>query len=415
MKNLQMIHRQQKRKGGGTVSEDESVEGGRWKGASLIGHSFGLVDGCGYTGCLEAFQERYEAGIRTFEVDFSTTSDGKVVLRHDWGQELQEGIDAEHIPTVDEFKAAKIYGKYTPLAFTDLLQLMNEYPDIWIVTDSKAAEKEEVRVEFEEMVKEAEETGMMDLLDRFIIQIYNEDMYDVVKEVYPFPQYIFTLYLRWYGDVEDFEGICRWCVLHDVESITMWNYRYNEKIRSIADRYGMDIFVHTENNALDGVNYIRSGVDGLYTDVITQKMLDSYSDIAKVIYFGGVNCNAADYVLEGISESEAEAAWTEGNRLYFCIPVEDGCSSLRVEIPIESVCGSSQRYEVISKNRVLLGGALAESGSIVFNVSAENGFCKFEIRLPDAVSPYELGESEDKRQLAFLLKQAVIYKLDSGT
>ena len=392
--------------------KEEVAAVGKWDGARLIGHSFGLVDGCGYTGCLEAFQERYEAGIRTFEVDFSTTSDGKIVLRHDWGQELQEGIDLEHIPSVEEFKKVAIYGKYTPLTFTDLLQLMKDYPDIWIITDSKAVEREEVQVEFEEIVREANEMGMAEILDRFIVQIYNEDMYDTVNEIYAFPQYIFTLYMRWYGDVEDFEQICRWCVRHDVPNITMWNFRYNEQIRAIADRYGMDIFVHTENDSLAGANYLKSGVDGLYTDAITEEMIDSYSDIVKVIYFGGGNYNASDYVLEGISASGEDFSWTEGNRLCFYIPIEDDCSNLRVEIPIEGVYNNSQSYEIYQNGKKILSDTISESGSIVFNISAEKGFCKFEMRLPNAVSPYELTESEDRRQLAFLLRQAVIYRQD---
>lgn len=92
----------------------------------LIGHSFGSIDGNTYTGSLEAFQKKYEEGIRIFEVDFATAADGNIVLRHDWDADLQEGISSENIPTSEEFKKILIKGKYTPLTFIDLLQLMEE-------------------------------------------------------------------------------------------------------------------------------------------------------------------------------------------------------------------------------------------------------------------------------------------------
>lgn len=397
------------------VEQDDrntTVGSGSWEGTSLIGHSFGNVEGHSYTGCLEAFQERYELGIRTFEVDFSTASDGKLVLCHDWEMEFLEGIDMEHIPTSEEFRKAKIYGKYTPLTFTDLLHLMADYPDIWIVTDSKATEQEEVRVEFEEMRKEAEAEGMTDLLNRFIVQIYYEAMYDTVNAVYPFPNYIFTLYMRWDTDLEDFENICRWCVTHDIKNITMWNYLYNEKIRSAADRYGLDIFVHTENNAMAGANYLKSGVKGLYTDEIIEESLKEYSDMVKTIYFGGVNYNASDYVLEGLSDAEGDFTWTNGRRLYFCIPTEEALDSLRAEISVEDIYNDSQRYEVFQNGTMISNGTVTEGGLISFTVSAENCFCKFEVRLPDAVSPYETDGTEDERLLALLLKQATFYNPD---
>lgn len=175
----------------------------------LIGHSFGSIDGYTYTGCLEAFQKKYEQGLRIFEVDFAVAADGNIVLRHDWDVALQEGISSANIPTSGEFKEIPIHGKYTPLTFIDLLELMEEYPDIWIVTDSKEVGEEEVKAEFEEMVREAEEVELLEVLDRFIVQIYNETMYDIVKEVYPFSEYIFTLYMRWDGAQDEFENICK--------------------------------------------------------------------------------------------------------------------------------------------------------------------------------------------------------------
>lgn len=376
----------------------------------LIGHSFGSIDGNTYTGSLEAFQKKYEEGIRIFEVDFATAADGDIVLRHDWDADLQEGISSENIPTSEEFKKILINGKYTPLTFIDLLRLMEEFPDIWIVTDSKAIEEDEVRTEFEEMVSEAQESEMLDVLDRFIIQIYNEKMYDTVKEVYPFSEYIFTLYMRWGGELDEFENICRWCVVHNVKNITMWNFLYNERIKMMAQKYNIDIYVHTENNPLAGKNYLMNGVRGLYTDDLTEDMLNEYSDLVKAIFFSEKNYNAKDYVYEGLSWIEGDFSWTNGNEVGFWIPIEEN-DNLRVEMIIGGIYGGAQRYNVVQDNIIVAEGELIAEGTISFTAVVRDGLCIFQIELPDAISPNEWDGGEDMRCLALQLKQVLLYRI----
>lgn len=245
-----------------------------WQGSSIVGHSFGRIDRYTYTGSKEAFEKNYEKGYRTFEVDLAMTSDGKMVLRHDWDQPIQEGISSENIPTQEEFLAVPIYQTYTPLSFYDLCLIMQKYPDIWIVTDSKYTGEEDVKKQFNSIVSTAKECNAEEVLDRLIIQIYNESMYEVLKEVHPFKSYIFTLYKRWDGNQEEFAKICRWCVEHDVDVITMWDHLWNEEIRTIAERYKRDVYVHTVNDAPAAVEFLKSGVRGIYTDGIRPEELE---------------------------------------------------------------------------------------------------------------------------------------------
>ena len=105
--------------------------------APLVAHAMGQIGDHTGTNSLEAFQNSYAAGYRLFECDLAMTSDGKVVLRHDWSAGLQEGVDPEHIPTAEEFQARPIYGQYTPLTFADLLGLLAVYPDVYFILDGK--------------------------------------------------------------------------------------------------------------------------------------------------------------------------------------------------------------------------------------------------------------------------------------
>lgn len=104
-----------------------------WTQDITIAHAFGGIDGVSYTNSLEAFRENYAKGHRTFEVDFSVTSDGRLVCLHDWGTAQKNGVTAGGAASEEEFLAAKFAGKYTTLSLASLLALMKEYPDIWIV------------------------------------------------------------------------------------------------------------------------------------------------------------------------------------------------------------------------------------------------------------------------------------------
>ncbi len=200
---------------------------------SLISHALGQINEDTYTNSKEAFLNSYNNGLRTFEVDLQLTSDQKVVLSYYWEKNFNNKI-----PTEEEFLNAKIKGKYTPLSFKDLLHIVNDYPDIWIITDSKYIDKENISTEFVEMKNTAIQENLLKVFDKFIIQIYNEEMLSIIKSIYPFENIIFTLYTRWNGDLQEFEEICKWKqgkrnkIYYDVEfSFQPRNLQYCKQIR----------------------------------------------------------------------------------------------------------------------------------------------------------------------------------------
>lgn len=246
----------------------------KWTDEKIIGNSFGAIDGNTYTGCLEAFEEKYNEGIRTFEVDFSRTSDGYIVLRHDWEIELQDFGMSGHVATLEEFKKVKIFDKYTPLTLDDLLLIMKKYEDVWIVTDSKNQEPMAAKKNFEDIVKTAKSLGCEECLDRIVVQFYNEDMYTAIRDVYDFKGYIFTLDMRWDSSYEQYRELVKWCASKDIHVITMWSeLATNIDIITYAKMYDIDIYVHTVNDVEEARNRLYCGVKGIYTDDITPEIL----------------------------------------------------------------------------------------------------------------------------------------------
>ena len=220
--------------------------------------------------CLEGFQAQYAAGVRVFEADLRLTSDMEVVLRHDWRAGWQEGVSETSIPTLEEFLETPVLGEYTPLSFQDLLLLMEEYPDVCIITDTKFTEAEVVTAQFTAMLSDAKELGLTYLFDRFVIQVYDELMFKVVDGLHHFPHYIYPLYATGFAGTEDaFREAASFCADNGFLSLTLWDYWWREAYAPIARELGVAVYVHTVNDAQEARELLDQGVSGIYTDTLT--------------------------------------------------------------------------------------------------------------------------------------------------
>lgn len=238
-----------------------------------IAHAGGAIDGNDYTNSLEAILLNYSSGHRVFEIDFSVTSDNQLICKHGWKNVLQEGAVSGEPMSSQAFMNTPILGQYTPLSFETLCQLMDKYPDLWIVTDTKDTEVEAVQRDFELLIDTAKACGMESVLDRMIVQIYSEEMYDTVSHIYPFKSWIYTLYKFWLGDKETFQACIRFCYENDIDGITTWNYYVTPELMQIANAYDIPWYAHTENDVENAKAMISLGLAGIYTDNITPDML----------------------------------------------------------------------------------------------------------------------------------------------
>lgn len=246
---------------------------GGWDKETLIAHACGGIEETDYTNSMEAFELSYANGHRSIEVDFVLTADDKLVCCHDWKDPLTSEHEKGYAYTEEEFLALKLYDKYTPMSLEMLFELMQKYEDVYVITDTKETKEELVRKEFQYIVDKAREVGAEDVLDRFVVQLYNHEMYDIVEEYYSFPEYILTLYKLDEPDEADFIEHSRFCRTRGFNTITMWPEWAKPEIVEVANRYGIDIYVHTIND-VDTLEELQAGgVKGFYTDFITPDLL----------------------------------------------------------------------------------------------------------------------------------------------
>lgn len=232
----------------------------------LVAHAFGGIDGNSYTNAKEAFLYNYEQGYRIFEVDFEVTDENTLVLSHDadsWRS--QTGLDESVEMTYETFMSTPIMGSYTPMDYKALIDLMIEYPDIYIVTDSKYLDRATVFMEFSQLVRYAENTDPS-VLDRIVPQIYHEYMLEWVMDVHPFKSIIYTLY----ASARTPEQVYDFCESTGVKMVTCRDELSQDTIDSWTE-LGISISVHTINDLSRANELMDQGVDLLYTDFLQPK------------------------------------------------------------------------------------------------------------------------------------------------
>lgn len=226
--------------------------------APMIYHAGGEIHGNCYTNSREAVEETLSEGQTFIEIDFRYTSDGHLVCAHSWPDVYTKNYQ----PTLEEFLSCKIQGKFTPMTAEDLIDILKENPNMYLVTDVKEENLAEVvavlagYAEFDP-----------DVLSRFIIQLYTPGQKASVLEVYPFhdAQFLFTLY-EWGVFQMEAAAICN---AENIAVITVQYGQISDEDVSKLRNLGFTIYEHTVNRADFAQMSLNRGISGFYTDTLS--------------------------------------------------------------------------------------------------------------------------------------------------
>ncbi|WP_182303321.1 interleukin-like EMT inducer domain-containing protein [Cohnella cholangitidis] len=245
---------------------------------TTIGHAGGRIDGINGSNCKEAFEHSYtHRGHRVFEADLEMTSDGELVLRDGWNaylyrhlqQQQPEGIHEAEPLALEQFLDLKIKQQYTPMTVVDLFQFLITYPDVQVITHTQSTDSKRIEQQFTKLV-ELTTSFNCNFMHRIIPQVYNEEMYDSIEKVFPFPRYAFKLYQTKATD----EEVIRFVKDKKIRFVTASQERYSKELGKRLKSLGSSVFIHTIND-LDVVReYIREEADGFYTDALTSAEIE---------------------------------------------------------------------------------------------------------------------------------------------
>ena len=235
-----------------------------WTEHPYIAHALGGINGETYTNSPDALLLNYALGHRVFEVDLTLTDDNHLVLAHDPPAWSQPTADQPQAFTRANFLSHLISDQYHSADLTQLLRLMQKYPDFYVVTDSKASDEPTVRRQFEVLVQTAADLDPT-LLDRFIIQIYHPTMLDWIMSIHPWRSVILTLYN--YPDWTP-ENVLDFATTSGVKFITMWDNWVTADIMQLWQPAGIQVAAHTVNDLNSDQALRKLGVSVIYTDFL---------------------------------------------------------------------------------------------------------------------------------------------------
>jgi len=152
----------------------------------LIAHAGGAIDGWQGSNSLEAMQNAAGLGFRYIELDMLTTTDGQIVLTHDWYDNtsrfpaLQNGQ-----MTHADFMSSRIYGHLSPVDLSTLIEFLREFSKPRIIVDTKDTDYAALY---------AIARHYPEYIHRFIPQIYEMADLDRIRRL-GFEDIMLTLYM----------------------------------------------------------------------------------------------------------------------------------------------------------------------------------------------------------------------------
>jgi hypothetical protein len=243
----------------------------------FVAHAMGAIDGHTYSNSLEAFQRNYGRGFRVFECDQVLLADGTVLVAHD-GLEANYGLNKPfQEATWADLAGHKYLGLYTILRSQDILQLLIDHPDIYLIPDSKYSRPEIFRT----YVRQATALGRLDVLQRLMPHVADQAELNDLRVYFPLQNYVLALYhtqaLNRYDDpeAEDFvrrnrtPAVMMWWRERDFSISLAANGLQGRRFRqAFADSLraaGAVVYVHNLSDPVEIQRFWDLGI-GVYSD-----------------------------------------------------------------------------------------------------------------------------------------------------
>jgi glycerophosphoryl diester phosphodiesterase len=228
-----------------------------------VAHAFGSPAGLAqeehYTESREAFVASYYNGFRAFEIDLMMLADGSVAAVHDL-DETKYGLNRRFTElSRGDLAGRKWEGKYEVLFAEDVVQLMVDHPDIWIILDSKACCHPEIAQVFVDLAPDDS------VRDRIVPHVTSDAHAMALPAVYPFPERLYARY-QWPGsDAQVKERMD----LYGMDNVMMWwdadHHEWSEEVQATMESAGYHVWVHTPIDPAEIESYPNRGI-GVYSN-----------------------------------------------------------------------------------------------------------------------------------------------------
>ena len=191
------------------------------------------------------------------------TSDNKPVLRHHWGEKLDQGQEPNPM-THKDFMNTLILRKYHPMDLADMIKFMLTHKDLYVAVDSK---QDAVKT-FDAIINTAKSLNAESVLERIIVSLSSFEDVKRVKNLYPFKNFV----LRQYGWWHNWYKLAEFCLKNDVRVVNIFDFVINEDPEGvkILTSKGIHIFAAVINDLSQLEKYKSMGITGAVSDYLSE-------------------------------------------------------------------------------------------------------------------------------------------------
>ena len=230
----------------------------KWSNITIIRHACGGIDGMAYTNSKEALEQSILSGCGAVEIDFRFSSDGVLVCAHDW-----DDIGLKKAPKAKAFKNHKINGIFTTMtAETALKKLAGT--KIFLIVDTKEKDTASVYKEIDRILSSIK--GGTKYKKKIVPQIYSQDEYDILNEIYSYKRWILTLYKLKPSSAAEYKELAEFCMEKGIKTVTIPKNKVTAKRVSYFTDKGIRVATHTVNGEEEWSRLEGLGVAVFYTD-----------------------------------------------------------------------------------------------------------------------------------------------------
>lgn len=224
----------------------------------VIAHGCGAVRGETVTNSLEALEQAIANGYQYIEVDMAFTTDGEIAMIHDWESSASYylGVGQNKSVSFARYQQCKVLNNYTPLTMEKLAEILQQHPQVHIITDTKESNVEIltfIQKKYPQVVKQ------------IIPQIYQYDEWEAVNKL-GYQQIILTLYKM--PSERNSAYLAKFVQEKGIYAVTMSVDLANTGLAKALQSYGIAVYMHTVNTLKQTVTALNAGAYGIYSDIL---------------------------------------------------------------------------------------------------------------------------------------------------
>ena len=242
----------------------------------FISHGGGGIDGKTQTDSLDAWKLSYSRGNRVFDADLSFTSDRKLVLRHYWGDNLEQTQESMRMSnrvldsnghvlyhmkqplkmTYEQFISTPVFMKYKPMDCEDMINFMMAHKDLYIAVDTHSADIENV---YKYLVDCAKKMNADDILKRIIVNVYTPEELEPIMKIYKFENITARQH---YVRPNNYYELLNFCLKNNIRVVNVSSvFMKDEGIKLLRD-HGIYIFTAVADYISDMQDFKNMGASG---------------------------------------------------------------------------------------------------------------------------------------------------------